>query len=187
MTDLNKTDMSKLLITNRVFITGATGVLGKRVARLLIEKNIQVVALSRSASNVSQLKQIGVEVFEGNLFNPKEMIEATKNCDAIFHLATHIPKKPIPNKLKDWRENDKIRTEGTKALLQAAVVNNIKIFIQESVTILYGNKNGETVTSETPIAKEPIQWTRSAVEMENMIRAEKRNRACYSSFWKFLF
>src|ERR1700712_4466371 len=102
MTDLNKTDMSKLLITNRVFITGATGVLGKRVAKLLIEKNIQVVALSRSASNVSQLKQIGVEVFEGNLFDTKEMIEATKNCDAIFHLATHIPRKPIPNKLKDW-------------------------------------------------------------------------------------
>src|SRR5690349_17033615 len=100
--------MSTLLSGSRVFITGATGVLGKRVTKLLIEKNIQVVALSRSANNVSQLKQMGIEIFEGDLFDAKQMIEATKNCDAIFHLATHIPKKPIPNKRKDWEENDKI-------------------------------------------------------------------------------
>ncbi len=177
--------MTNQLIARRVFITGATGVLGKRVAKLLTEKNIQVVALSRSASNSSQLKQAGVEVFEGNLFNPEEMIEATKNCDAIFHLATHIPRKPIPNKMKDWKENDEIRTVGTKALLQAAVANNIKIFIQESITILYGNKNGAQVTSETPIANEQIIWTKSAVEMENMIRDEKRTGHVILRFGSF--
>ncbi len=177
--------MTNQLIAGRAFITGATGVLGKRVVKLLIEKDIEVVALSRSAGNSSQLKQAGAEVVEGNLFNAEEMIEATKNCDAIFHLATHIPRKPIPNKMKDWEENDKIRTVGTKALLQAAVANNIKIFIQESVTILYGDKNGETVTSETPIAKEQIKWTRSAVEMENMIRAEKRTGHIILRFGSF--
>ena len=177
--------MSNLSIKERVFITGATGVLGKRVMKSLIEKDIRVVALSRSAGNSSQLKKVGAEVVEGNLFNAEEMIEATKNCDAIFHLATHIPRKPIPNKMKDWEENDKIRTVGTKALLQAAVANNIKIFIQESVTILYGNKNGEKVTSETPIAEEQIKWTRSAVEMENMIRDEKRTGYIILRFGSF--
>ncbi|MGH2566585.1 MAG: NAD-dependent epimerase/dehydratase family protein, partial [Ginsengibacter sp.] len=181
----NTPDMSNQLIASRVFITGATGVLGKRVTKLLTEKNIQVVALSRSANNSSALKQAGVEVVKGNLFNPEEMIEATKNCDAIFHLATHIPRKPIPNKLKYWKENDEIRTVGTKALLQAAVANNIKIFIQESITILYGNKNGAQVTSETPIAKEQIIWTKSAVEMENMIRAEKRTGHAILRFGSF--
>jgi nucleoside-diphosphate-sugar epimerase len=177
--------MSNLLIPGRVFITGATGVLGKRVVKSLIERDIRVVALSRSAGNSSQLSQAGAEVVKGNLFNPEEMIEATKNCDAIFHLATHIPKKPIPNKMKDWKENDRIRTVGTKALLQAAVANNIKIFIQESVTILYGDKNGETVTSETPIAEEQIKWTKSAVEMENMIRDEKRTGHIILRFGSF--
>jgi 2-alkyl-3-oxoalkanoate reductase len=177
--------MSNLLIPGRVFITGATGVLGKRVVKSLIERDIRVVALSRSAGNSSQLSQAGAEVVKGNLFNPEEMIEATKNCDAIFHLATHIPRKPIPNKMKDWKENDKIRTVGTKALLQAAVANNIKIFIQESVTILYGDRNGETVTSETPIAKEQIKWTKSAVEMENMIRDEKRTGHIIIRFGSF--
>src|SRR6185503_7969060 len=123
--------MSNQLIANRVFITGATGVLGKRVTKLLKEKNIRVVALSRSQSNSAQLKEAGAEVVEGDLFNAEEMIETTKNCDAIFHLATHIPKKPIPKKMSDWKDNDKIRTAGTRALLQAAVANNIKIFIQE--------------------------------------------------------
>ena len=177
--------MSNQLIANRVFITGATGVLGKRVTKLLKEKNIRVVALSRSQSNSAQLKEAGAEIVEGDLFNAGEMIEATKNCDAIFHLATHIPKKPIPKKMSDWKDNDKIRIVGTRALLQAAVANNIKIFIQESVTILYGNKNGAIVNSETPIAKEQIQWTRSAVEMENMIRAEKRTGHVILRFGSF--
>ena len=61
--------MSNQSIASRVFITGATGVLGKRVMKSLIEKDIRVVALSRSASNSSQLKQADVEVVEGNLFN----------------------------------------------------------------------------------------------------------------------
>jgi nucleoside-diphosphate-sugar epimerase len=177
--------MSNLLPQGRVFITGATGVLGKRVVKFLVKNNIGVVALSRSASNTSQLKQAGVEVVHGNLFSTEEMIEASKNCDAIFHLATHIPRKPLPNKIKDWKQNDKIRTEGTKALLQAAVANNIKIFIQQSVTILYGDKNGETVTSETPIAKDQIFMTKSAVEMEDMIRNEKRTGHIILRFGSF--
>ena len=56
--------MSNQLIANRVFITGATGVLGKRVTKLLNEKNIRVVGLSRSAGNSAQLKKAGAEIVE---------------------------------------------------------------------------------------------------------------------------
>lgn len=156
-----------------VFLTGATGVLGKRVAHLLLENRYKVVALSRSESNSILLRKIGVIPITGDLFNLEEMIAATKGCDVIFHLATHIPKVAIPSKAEHWLENDKIRTLGTSNLLQAANVNNIKSFIQQSVTILFGNQNGAYVNSETPIQDNPVQMVKSAAVMEDMIRSAK--------------
>jgi 2-alkyl-3-oxoalkanoate reductase len=97
----------------KVFITGATGVLGKRVVKSLISKNISVIALSRSSQNEELLKNLGAESKQADLFNANEMIKATKGCDAILHLATHIPQKTMP-KSKDWELNDRIRIDGTK-------------------------------------------------------------------------
>lgn len=152
----------------KVFITGATGVLGKRVAKSLINKNISVVALSRSSQNVGLLKSLGAETKQADLFNANEIVEATKGCDAILHLATHIPKKTMP-RLKDWELNDRIRIDGTKNLVEAALKNKIEIFICEGITAIYGHQNGNFVAAETPIPKQQIKMVESAVEMEKII------------------
>jgi len=101
----------------KVFITGATGVLGRRVVKYLISKSISVIALSRSSQNAELLKNLGAESKQADLFNANEMAEATKGCDAILHLATHIPQKTMP-KSKDWELNDRIRIDGTKHLVE---------------------------------------------------------------------
>jgi nucleoside-diphosphate-sugar epimerase len=156
-----------------IFLTGATGVLGKRVARLLIENSYRVVALSRSESNSAQLQEMGAEPVRADLFSHRDIVAASKGCDAIFHLATHIPKVAIPNKPEHWAENDLIRTAGTRNLLEAAKAHGITQFVQPSVTILYGNQNGDYVTSESAVDRCPIQMVKSAATMEQLIRAEK--------------
>jgi antibiotic biosynthesis monooxygenase len=74
-----------------------------------------------------------------NAFNANEMAEATKGCDAILHLATHIPQKTMP-KSKDWELNDRIRIEGTKHLAEAAAKN--KIEITEAKSLLNPGQSG---------------------------------------------
>jgi 2-alkyl-3-oxoalkanoate reductase len=155
-----------------VFITGATGVLGKRVVKKLLESNHKVSALCRSETNVDQIRKAGAVPVSGNLFDRQEMISAANGCDAIFHLATHIPKKNFPNKKSDWIENDKIRQDGTRNLLDAALENNIKVFIQQSITTAYGDKQGAWVDETSPLDNDPIMMVRSAIEMEQMIREQ---------------
>lgn len=151
----------------KVFVTGATGVLGQRVIQRLINQNILVVALSRSSQNSDLLKKLKVQIKEADLFNRNEIIEATKGCDAILHFATSIPKKQM-TKLSDWKMNDKIRVDGTRNLIDAAIENGIRRFICPSVTALYGQQNGNFVSTETPLP-EPFEMGKSAIEMEKMI------------------
>lgn len=152
----------------RVFVTGATGVLGRRVIRNLIDQQFSVSALSRSAQNTEFLKREHVEIREGDLFNKREMVEATKNSDAILHLATSIPRKTLA-KLSDWQINDRIRVEGTANLVDAAIANNVKTFVCESVAMLYGQQHGKFVTTSTPLPDEQVEMARSAIQMEKML------------------
>lgn len=155
-----------------IFITGATGVLGKRVVKLLLEAGFDVTGLSRSPENTRVLEGLGAKSKHASLFNADELITATRNMDVIIHLATAIPNAAIPRKPHHWTLNDKIRIDGTKALLKAAGINQIPRFIQQSITRIYGNRNGNDVDAESPVGENLPFMLRSAVEMEKLLRDE---------------
>jgi 2-alkyl-3-oxoalkanoate reductase len=156
-------------MTMRVFMSGATGVLGRRTARLLLANDYKVVGLSRSNANTEWLAQNGVEPRQGDLVNPAQMRELTADCDAILHLATAIPTRTRPT-LADWAMNDRIRREGTQVLTEAALHNRCKVYLQQSVTFLYGDRDGEWVSEETPVSSQLSAVLHSAVEMEQIIQ-----------------
>ena len=153
----------------RVFISGATGVLGRRVLRLLSERGHAVVGLSRSQNNSEWLEQNGAETRTGDLFDQEQMTELTADCDAILHLATAIPTK-ARTKTADWQMNDRIRREGTRALVEAAIRNKCKLYVQQSVTLIYGEQNGDWVDEESSIPAKQPSILESAVDMEQIIQ-----------------
>ena len=157
----------------KIFIAGATGVLGRRVIPGLISSDHQVFGLSRSDQNDLILKQLGAEPCRGDLFDKDKLISMTSESEAILHLATSIPGK-LPITPADWEANDRIRTEGTKNLIDAAVENKCKLYIQESITALYGNQAGKPVDENSEISPSVPQPAESAVEMEELI-----NKAIY--------
>jgi len=159
---------------DNVFITGATGGLGRRVIKYLVNNGSAVTALSRSEGNSKLIWDLGARPVMADLFSSEELTECTKGIGVIMHLATSIPRKAIPNKPSDWQMNDRIRIEGTKTLLKAARSNQIKYLIQPSITYVYGNRHGETVNSESSLGSRLPFMFNSAVEMERIIRAEKR-------------
>lgn len=152
----------------KVFIAGATGLLGKRVVKLLLERGHQVLALARSEANRSLLSSMGAEARPGNLFDKNEMIAATEGCDAILHLATKIPPK-TRTAPKDWRENDRIRTEGADNLTDAAIHHKMRLYLQQSILFIYGDQQGRVIDSQTRQAKRQPFPLRSAVVMENIV------------------
>lgn len=152
----------------RIFLSGATGVLGRRVVRLLLEQGHYVIGLSRSQKNEVWLSRNGAEARLGDLFNLNGMVRLTSDCEAILHLATSIPKK-VRWSAADWAINDRIRQEGTEILVEAAIRNGCKLFLQQSVAFLYGDRNGEWVDERTPVAAHLADMLRSAVDMEEIV------------------
>lgn len=152
----------------RIFVAGATGVLGRRVTRKLLGKGHHVVGLSRSNENAQLLVGLGAEPRMGNLFSNDEVRNLSSDCEAILHLATAIPTKSKATR-KDWMLNDRIRREGTASLVAAAVRNNCRLYVQQSVTFLYGDHLGEWVDEKTEISPRQPPVLQSAADMEQLV------------------
>ena len=58
---------------NKVFVTGATGILGKRVLKLLLEHKLEVVALSRSAENDQIISVLGAQPMKAENHRSQDM------------------------------------------------------------------------------------------------------------------
>ena len=69
------------------FVTGATGFIGGRVARQLVEAGHRVIALVRDKSKAGELKAVGVELSEGDITNKESMRQPISKADAVFHIA----------------------------------------------------------------------------------------------------
>ncbi len=71
----------------RIFVTGATGLVGRRLVRRLHERGDQVVILTRRASHASQLFRDNAAVVEGDPMRSGDWMKAVADSDAVIHLA----------------------------------------------------------------------------------------------------
>lgn len=141
-----------------VFVTGATRVLGRPVVQQLIAAGHRVRALSRSQENGQVLRELGAEPVEANLFDVESLKSALKGCDAILHLATKIPPTMLLGRLSAWQENDRIRRDGTRNLVEAALaVGGVQTIIYPSFFSVYLDSGDRWIDA----ASTPVQSTTS--------------------------
>lgn len=150
----------------RVFVVGATGVLGRQVLPRLIERGHGVVAVVRQIADVERLRRLGIDAHSGDILDADSMREPLRGCDVALHLATAIP---APGPQRDWSRNDRIRREGTRNLLAMAQEQGVRRYVQQSITFLYGDGGDQLVTEERPLL--PGERISSAFEMERAVRA----------------
>lgn len=152
----------------KVFIAGATGVLGRRVVQLLVSGGHEVTALSRSQANTDWLNSHGAHPRPGDIFNMDQICKLVAGCEAVLHLATSIPTTSRTT-LADWATNDRLRREGTRNLLEAALRDGCRRYVQEGVLFVYGDRKGEWVDERTQVDPRQGGIVQSALDMEAMI------------------
>ena len=159
-----------------VFITGATGVLGRSVSRMLHDTGHWVRALARNSGNDLRLREIGAEPVRASLFDPASLQRAVKNCDAVLHLATHIPPSNQALRRDAWYENDRIRIEGTRNLVDAALESNVSTFIYPGVVFVYPDSGDKWLDASTPPARSPLLESslQAEAEVQRFVKAGKR-------------
>ncbi len=74
-------------MTGIVLVAGASGLLGGRVARKLLDRKVAVRALTRTPSKLTELAQRGAEVVHGDLLLPDTLTRACAGADQIFSTA----------------------------------------------------------------------------------------------------
>src|SRR5689334_25328967 len=104
----------------RIFITGSTGVIGRRVVELAISRGHQVTAATHSPDARVGLERLGATAVPTDLFDREQLTAQIADHDAVVNLATHMPSSGLRMFLPGaWRENDRIRREGSAALVDA--------------------------------------------------------------------
>lgn len=151
----------------RVFIVGATGVLGRRLIQRFRARGDTVIGLTRSSVGEQIVTSLGGECRYGNLFDVNALAHAAEGCDVIIHAATSIPVKTRP-KPKDWEMNDRIRRDGTRALADCAAKIGARLYVQQSVIWVARPLDGSFFDEDSPPC--PDSASVSALDGENIAR-----------------
>ncbi|GAC1390194.1 MAG: NAD(P)-dependent oxidoreductase [Ktedonobacteraceae bacterium] len=157
----------------RIFVVGATGVLGRALLPLLQQQGHTVRTLVRSDEQVQALQRAGIDAKHGDLLSQEiepRLLDTLEGCDAAVHIATAIPRNmSAPGA---WDVNTRLRVEGTQRLLQASLAVGVKHYIQQSIVMAYPDGGDAWIYENTPLDASPQRASICApvIDMEDLIR-----------------
>jgi nucleoside-diphosphate-sugar epimerase len=124
----------------RIFIAGATGAVGRPLCRLLVADNWRVVGSTRKPERAEELQALGVEPVVVDVFDAEKLRTAllAARPDIVIHQLTDLPPGLDPPQMDAGRiRNARIREEGTRNLIAAAVSAGAKRMIAQSIAFAY--------------------------------------------------
>lgn len=149
----------------KAFVAGATGVLGRRVVPLLVAAGHEVSALARSDTRAAMVTGLGASPVRADLFDPESVRRAVAGHEVVCNLATHIPTTARMGRPGAWAENDRIRTEGSRNLVDAVLDGGVARYVQESIALLYRDGGNAWLDESSPI--DAVANLRSATVAES--------------------
>jgi nucleoside-diphosphate-sugar epimerase len=148
----------------RVFVAGASGAIGTRLVPQLIDRGHEVIGTSRSTGNAERIRALGAEPVALELLDARAVREAVLEAepDAIVHQATALADVHFSKNLdRSFAETNRLRREGTDALLAAAREAGVSRFVAQSYASMRYAREGDRVkTEEDPLDLDPVEGMR---------------------------
>ena len=119
----------------KVFVIGASGVLGREALPQLRAAGHEVGVLDRHTTS---------------MFDVEQLAAALTGYDAVINLATRIPLSAKAVFASAWAENDRIRTEGSAALVEAASRAGVARIVQEGISFVYADGGDRELDESAP-------------------------------------
>jgi len=132
----------------RVFVLGATGAIGGHAIPALVAEGHTVSALARSPEKSAALIAQGATPVRASLFDSLALVQAFSGHEAVISLATAIPPMSRFMLRRAWRNNDRIRIDGSAAVVAAAKAADVGRVVQESVSMLYPDRGSEWIDED---------------------------------------
>ena len=132
----------------RIFIAGATGVLGVRLVALLVADGHMVAGMTRTPSKAGLLRGIGAEPVVCDVFDLDALTRALAafGPEVVFHQLTDLPDDEA-DLARFGDRNDRMRGEGTRNLLAAAATARADRVIAQSIAWELSSEHRRAVTA----------------------------------------
>ncbi len=131
----------------RALVTGATGFVGSRVARLLLERGFEVRVLVRPASDLSNIAGLDIERLTGDLRDRASLARALEGMDVLFHVAADY-RLWVPRPKEIYESN----VAGTENILQAAIEQGVERVVYTSSVATLGLREDGPADESTPVS-----------------------------------
>ncbi|HEV2640794.1 MAG TPA: NAD(P)-dependent oxidoreductase [Actinocrinis sp.] len=153
----------------RIFFAGATGAIGRLLLPQLLSEGHTIIATTRSDRGAQQLREAGAEAVQLDVFDRAAVAETVRAAapDAVMHQLTALGEL-------DFAANSRIRIEGTRNLVDAALAAGVERIVAQSIAWVYRPGNRPAAESE-PLdrdAADPRGRTIAAVDALETASAE---------------
>lgn len=149
----------------KIFVAGATGVVGRRLIPILIDAGSEVTAVARSPRKAAQLKKQGATPVKVDLFDPAAVEDAVMGHHTVINIATRIPSGMKAMMPGAFNENSRLRIEASQNLASGAIAARAQRFVQESFALTYPDRSDEWIDENVEI--EPSSYVESVRHAES--------------------
>jgi nucleoside-diphosphate-sugar epimerase len=150
----------------RVFVAGASGAIGTRLVPQLVDRGHEVIGTSRSAEKAEHIRALGAEPVTLDLLDRAAVRRAVLEAapDAIVHQATALAELTFSRNFdRTFAKTNRLRTEGTDALLAAAREAGVdRLVAQSFASYRHAREGGPVKTEDDPLDPAPPAKTRES-------------------------
>jgi len=154
----------------RVLVTGGTGFIGSRLALACLGAGdeVRVTGQARSPVEVetaAELRRHGAQVEIASVTDREQVRNMVRDVELVYHLAAAQHEANVPD-----AHFHAVNVEGTRNLLEAAVVEGVRRFVHGSTIGVFGWTPGAPVTETSPLAPDNV-YGRTKLEGERVVRS----------------
>lgn len=151
----------------KVFITGATGVIGERLVDTFTDSGHDVIGLARDRTGERTVCNAGGVPHRGDVFEKETLHDGMEGVDVVIHAATALPTETKTTE-EDWNKNDQVRLTGGRNVLDVTKEIGADQFITHSVVWAVRDKDGDEIDESSPPNTD--RTTESAIEFERVVQ-----------------
>jgi nucleoside-diphosphate-sugar epimerase len=145
----------------RVFVAGASGVIGRQLVPRLVASGHEVTGMTRSESKRAMVHDLGAVPVVADALDPAQVAEAVGHADpdVIVHELTAIGAVDMRHFDRDFALTNRLRTEGTDYLLSAGQAVGVRRFVAQGVGsyAAYARTGGPVKSEDDPLDLEPVR------------------------------
>jgi len=150
----------------KVFLAGASGVVGRRLVPMLVAAGHDVTGLTRTPAGAEAIRATGAQAVLGDVLDAERVRALVTETapDAVVQHLTDLPSALGPRGLaKAYAGNDRVRREGTANLVAAAEAAGARRYVAQNVCFFYATEGGPVKDEDAPLLDDlPPPFDRSA-------------------------